>query len=178
MTYRQILALVTGSLLAQAFVQPASADDGERLLRLDHYVSVKSAVPAIAGQTTSIYVREVVRAGTALRGLAPANPLVLFVHGAGTPGAVGFDVAYNDYSWMAYLARAGFDVFAMDMTGYGRSTRPAAMNDPCNLSAEQQVALAPGVEPCSPSYPQQMTTIQSDWHDLGAVVDHLLALRN
>jgi len=69
-------------------------------------------------------------------------------------------------------------VFAMDMTGYGRSTRPAAMNDPCNLSAEHQVALAPGAEPCSPSYPQQMTTIQSDWHDLGAVVDHLLALRN
>jgi len=69
-------------------------------------------------------------------------------------------------------------VFAMDMTGYGRSTRPAAMNDPCNLSAEQQAALAPGVEPCSPSYPQQMTTIQSDWHDLGTVVDHLLALRN
>src|SRR5262249_19214398 len=51
------------------------------------------------------------------------------------------------------------------------------MNDPCNLSAEQQVALAPGAEPCAPSYPQQMTTIQSDWHDLGAVVDHLTALR-
>ena len=76
--------------------------------------------------------------GTALRNRASANPVVLFVHGAGTPGDVGFDVAHQDYSWMAYLARAGFDVFAMDMTGYGRSTRPAAMNDPCNLSAEQQ----------------------------------------
>ena len=39
---------------------------------------------------------------------------------------------------MAYLADAGFDVFSMDTTGYGRSTRPAPMNDPCNLSAEQQ----------------------------------------
>jgi pimeloyl-ACP methyl ester carboxylesterase len=135
-------------------------------------------VPAIAGQTTTIYVREVVRAGTALRNRASATPIVLFVHGAGTPGAVGFDVAHQDYSWMAYLAREGFDVFAMDMTGYGRSTRPAAMNDPCNLSAEQQAALAPGAEPCAPSYPQQMTTIQSDWHDLGTVVDHLLALRS
>ena len=28
---------------------------------------------------------------------------------------------YQDYSWMAYLAHAGFDVFSMDMTGYGRS---------------------------------------------------------
>jgi pimeloyl-ACP methyl ester carboxylesterase len=178
MNCRQILALAIGLLLGQVFAQAALADDGERLLRLDHYVGVKSTVPAIAGQTTAIYVREVVRAGTALRNRASANPVVLFVHGAGTPGAVGFDVAYQDYSWMAYLARAGFDVFAMDMTGYGRSTRPAAMNDPCNLSNEQQIALAPGVEPCAPSYPQQMTTIASDWHDLGAVVDHLLALRN
>jgi len=177
MSCRRIFALVIGSLLTCA-QQLAWADDGDRLLRVDHYVNVKSTVPAIAGQTTAIYVREVVRAGTALRNRTSANPVVLFVHGAGTPGAVGFDVAYQGYSWMAYLARAGFDVFAMDMTGYGRSTRPAAMNDPCNLSAEQQVALAPGVEPCAPSYPQQMTTIQSDWHDLGAVVDHLLALRN
>src|SRR5262245_25160079 len=177
MSCRRILSLVIGSLLTCA-QQLAWADDGDRLLRVDHYVNVKSTVPAIAGQTTAIYVREVVRAGTALRNRTSANPVVLFVHGAGTPGAVGFDVAYQDYSWMASLARAGFDVFAMDMTGYGRSTRPAAMNDPCNLSAEQQVALTPGVEPCAPSYPQQMTTIQSDWHDLGAVVDHLLALRN
>jgi pimeloyl-ACP methyl ester carboxylesterase len=169
--------LLTGTLLAQALVQPAAADDGERLLRLDHYVSVKSTVPAIAGQTTAIYVREVVRAGTALRGRPGANPVMLFVHGAGTPGAVAFDVEHKDYSWMAHLARAGFDVFAMDMTGYGRSTRPAAMNDPCNLSAEQQAQLTPGVEPCAPTYPRNMTTIASDWHDLGAVVDHLLALR-
>ena len=27
--------------------------------------------------------------------------------------------------WMGYLARAGFDTFGMDMTGYGRSVRPA-----------------------------------------------------
>ena len=54
-------------------------------------------------------------------------------------------------------------VFAMDTTGYGRSTRPAAMNDPCNLSAAQQIALAPDshAEPCAPSYGQQMTTMAS-----------------
>ena len=56
--------------------------------------------------------------------------MVLFVHGAGTPAEVAFDVPHQDYSWMAYLAQAGFDVFSMDMTGYGRSTRPPAMNDP------------------------------------------------
>ncbi len=178
MKYRQIFALAMGSLLGHALGQPAAADDGDRVIRLDHYVGVRSKVPAIEGQMATLYVREIVRAGTALRSTASSNRVVLFVHGAGTPGAVAFDVQHHDYSWMEYLARAGFDVFAMDMTGYGRSTRPAAMNDPCNLSSAQQSALAPGAEACAPSYPQQMTTIVSDWHDLGAVVDHLLALRH
>ena len=35
----------------------ARADDGNRLLHLDHYVQVRSAVPSIAGQNTQIYVR-------------------------------------------------------------------------------------------------------------------------
>ena len=82
-----------------------------------------------------------------------------------------FDVPYQDYSWMAFLARAGYDVFAMDMTGYGRSTRPLAMNDPCNLAEDQQKALFDKV--CAPTYGQQMTTLASDWNDIGAVVDYL-----
>jgi pimeloyl-ACP methyl ester carboxylesterase len=174
----QSFVLVLYSLTFVSLPQPSSADDSGRLLRLDHYVGVRSAVPAIAGQMTEIYVREVVRAG-ALRDGASANRVVLFVHGAGTPSEVAFDVQYRDYSWMEYLARGGFDVFGMDNTGYGRSTRPAAMNDPCNLAKEQQVALAPaGPEPCSPSYSSQMTTIASDWNEIGAVVDHLLTLRH
>jgi len=63
---------------------------------------------------------------------------------------VAFDVPYQDYSWMEYLAQAGFDAFAMDTTGYGRSTRPAAMNDPCNLSPAQQLALG-RAGACAPS---------------------------
>ncbi len=100
------------------FLNPLSADDGERLLSVDHYVPVHSTAPAIAGQTSQIYVREVVKAGTALRAIPAADRVVLFVHGAGTPAEVAFDARYKDYSWMAYLAAAGFDVFAMDMTGY------------------------------------------------------------
>lgn len=98
------------------------------LVTTEHYVPVKSIAPSMAGQTSLIYVREVTLAENASR---PAADVVLFVHGAGTPAEVSFDVPYKDYSWMAYLARAGFDVFSMDMTGYGRSTRPPAMNDPC-----------------------------------------------
>jgi len=164
--------------LPLAAIQPALADDGQRLLRLDHYVGVRSTVPAIAGQITAIYVREVVRASS-LRG-APNGRVVLFVHGAGTPAEVAFDEPFQDYSWMAYLANAGFDVFSMDTTGYGRSTRPLAMNDPCNLSREQQALFVPALlpSPCAPSYGQQMTTLASDWNDIGGVVDYLRGSRH
>jgi pimeloyl-ACP methyl ester carboxylesterase len=126
------LLFVNAILLAA----PSFGDDSARLLRVDHYVRVRSTVPSITGQLAQIYVREVVQAGVALRGPA-SNRVALFVHGAGTPAEVSFDVPYQDYSWMAYLAHAGFDAFSMDMTGYGRSTRPAPMNDPCNISREQ-----------------------------------------
>lgn len=160
------------ALLALSFA--CLADDAARLLRVDHYVPVQSAVPAIAGQTAQIYVREVVTGATTARATNP-DRVVLFVHGAGTPGEVAFDTPFEDYSWMAFLARAGYDVFAMDMTGYGRSTRPLAMNDRCNLSAEQQQALFG--KTCPPTYQKTMTTIASDWADIGAVVDHLRTLR-
>ena len=156
------------AVLLFAFGLTCFGDDSGRILRLDHYVRVKSTVPSIAGQTTQIYVREVARA-------RHGKEVVLFVHGAGTPAEVAFDVPYQDYSWMAYLAKAGYDVFSMDMTGYGRSTRPLAMNDPCNMAADQQKAVF-GVT-CAPSYGRQMTTIASDWNDIGAVVDYLRGLR-
>src|SRR3954469_7652702 len=119
-------------VLAAIVIATASAvaDDAERVLTMDHFVRVSSTVPAIAGQPAQIYVRERVKAGAALRGGAAADRVVLFVHGAGTPAEVSFDVPYQDYSWMAYLATAGFDVFAMDTTGYGRSTRPRAWRCP------------------------------------------------
>ena len=179
---RQVLVLATAfALSAGGFgLSSARADDGIRLLRLDHYVSVRSAVPAIAGQNAQIYVREVVEAATVLRGGPAQDRVAFFIHGAGTPAEVSFDVPYRDYSWMAYLAHAGFDVFSMDMAGYGRSARPVAMNDPCNLTRAQQAAYVPALIPalCDPSYSHQMTTLSSDWQDIDAVVNHVRALRH
>jgi pimeloyl-ACP methyl ester carboxylesterase len=154
-------------------------DDGDRLLTIDHYLRVKSTVPAIAGQQAQLYVRERVVAGSALRGSISPERVVLFVHGAGTPAEVAFDLPYQDYSWMGYLARAGFDVFSVDMTGYGRSTRPAPMNDLCNLAKDRQAEWIPTLlkAPCAPTYPQAMTTIASDWDDVNAAVDYIRALR-
>ena len=173
--FRAIGVLSIGFALATGIALSAGGDDGQRLLSIDHYVSVTSTVPAIAGQKAQLYVRERVLAGAALREAPASDRVVLFVHGAGTPAEVAFDVPYQDYSWMAYLARAGFDVFAMDTTGYGRSTRPAPMNDPCNLAKDRQAPYVKAA--CAPSYPHQLTTIASDWDDIGAVVDHIRALR-
>src|SRR6188474_1591655 len=153
---RAIGALSVGLALATGIGLSAGGDDGQRLLTIDHYVSITSTVPAIAGQKAQLYVRERVLAGAALREALVSDRVVLFVHGAGTPAEVAFDVPYQDYSWMAYLARAGFDVFAMDTTGYGRSTRPAPMNDPCNLPAARQAGFV--ASPCPPSYPHALTT--------------------
>jgi pimeloyl-ACP methyl ester carboxylesterase len=171
------LLLSTG--VAVTFALTAAAlrgDDGQRLLTIDHYVQTTSTAPAIAGQTAQVYVRERVQAGAALRPSSAGDRVVLFVHGAGTPSEVSFDVAYQDYSWMAYLASAGFDVFGMDMTGYGRSTRPAAMNDPCNLAKDRQAGFASA--PCPAAVQHSLTTIASDWDDINAVVDYLRALRH
>jgi pimeloyl-ACP methyl ester carboxylesterase len=171
---------VAGSLVGLAVLAVSvSVSGNDEPLSIDHYVTVRSIVPSIEGQTTQVYVRERALASTVLRGSPAADRVVLFVHGAGTPAEVAFDVPYQDYSWMAYLASAGFDVFAMDMTGYGRSTRPSAMNDPCNLSAAQQARFVPLLltAPCPPVIARQLTTIASDWHDIGAVVDYIRARR-
>ena len=167
-------------LMIFASVGSSYAEDSSHLLTVDHYVRVKSSVPAATGQMAQIYVRERTKPATALRTPNLADRVVLFVHGAGTPAEVTFDVPHQDYSWMAYLANAGFDVFSMDTEGYGRSTRPFPMNDPCNLSTEQQKLFVPTLIPavCSPSYPHQLTTIESDWNDIDAVVDYVRALRH
>ena len=121
-----------------------------------------------------LYVRE--RVSAAMPGRIAGDTVVLFVHGAGTPGSASFDVPYQDYSWMAFLAAAGYDAFAVDLTGYGRSTRPPAMNDPANLSADQRKAV--GVpEAKARTYPGAMPTIDSDWDDIGAVVAYIRKLR-
>jgi pimeloyl-ACP methyl ester carboxylesterase len=169
------LRIPTFAVLSLLVASPVVSDDSARLLTLDHFVNVKSTVPSIAGQSVAIYAREKVMAGALARPVA-ADRLVVFVHGAGTPAEVAFDVPHQDFSWMAYLARAGYDVFAMDTTGYGRSVRPAAMNEPCNLAKDRQAAFTKG--PCTPSHPKQLTTIQSDWDDIGAVVDYVRALRH
>jgi pimeloyl-ACP methyl ester carboxylesterase len=164
-------------IATNAGAQSPSADDGQAIVSIDHYVTQVSAVPSIEGQHTQLYLRERVRPATIVRGGDLEGSVALFVHGAGTPAEVAFDVPYEDYSWMAYLAGSGFDVFSVDMTGYGRSTRPSIMNDPCNLSEAAQLGIGVARAPCSPSQVGAATTIESDWADIDRAVDYIRELR-
>jgi pimeloyl-ACP methyl ester carboxylesterase len=55
---------------------------------------------------------------------------VLFVHGSTYPAHTGFDIPLDGLSWMQYIAARGYDTYCLDVRGYGRSTRPAAMSEP------------------------------------------------
>jgi pimeloyl-ACP methyl ester carboxylesterase len=59
-----------------------------------------------------------------------AEKILLFVHGATYPSETAFDLPLNGLSWMDYVARGGYDVYLVDVRGYGKSTRPAEMDAP------------------------------------------------
>jgi pimeloyl-ACP methyl ester carboxylesterase len=149
-----------------------TASDGLRTI--DHQVPHISTVPANKDAQVQIFVREKVLAAEA----ATPRPVVLMVHGGISPSTLAFDVEHGTYSWMAYLARAGFDVFAMDMTGYGRSAHPK-MDDPCNVGPAQQKTLMPQTlkEACKPSYPYQLVSRQSEHDELDRVIEYIRKLR-
>ncbi len=151
----------------------SETDEREHILTIDHLVPHISTAHANEGEHIELFVRERVRHGH--RG---HRPTVLMIQGANLPSVSIFDLQFQDYSWMAFLAKAGFDVFAMDLQGYGSSPRPR-MDDPCNTRADQQYLLIPNPlpGPCPPSYPFKMA-IQSDWDEIDTVVDYVRSLRD
>src|SRR5215472_10691688 len=74
-----------------------------------------------------LFVREL-RSGSGVGG----GKSILLVHGARVPGLASFDLPVPGGSFAADLAQLGFDVYVMDVRGYGRSTRPKEMDDPPN----------------------------------------------
>lgn len=60
-------------------------------------------------------------------GSAAGKDVIVLAHGSATAGQESFDLHVKgkpSYSLMDSLARAGFDVFALDTRGFGRSTHP------------------------------------------------------
>ena len=59
-----------------------------------------------------------------------ADRILLYVHGATYPAETAFDLRLDGLSWMDYIAAHGWDVYLVDLRGYGQSTRPPAMDVP------------------------------------------------
>ena len=87
---------------AQVAVSPAENTD---ILMNEHFVPVVSRVSSMAGSVSQIYLRERVR--DSVQNEDDLNDkIVIFIHGAGTPAEVAFDVSVAGFSWMEYLAGA------------------------------------------------------------------------
>lgn len=150
---------------------------------IDRFVEHVSTVPAIAGQVMRQFVRE--RISSALAdasgGRVAEGRVVLMVHGGFWPSSVAFDCPHPGMSWMEALARAGYDVFTLDMTGHGRSAL-ALQADPMNLSPEDRARLPAGIiaaaDMAAPApYPHRLVSTETETADLDAVVEFIRALR-
>jgi pimeloyl-ACP methyl ester carboxylesterase len=84
---------------------------------------------------------------------------VLYVHGATYPASTAFDLKLDGMSWMDYIATRGYDVYLLDLRGYGNSTRPKEMSEDPNAN---------------PPIVRGDTAVK----DIGTVVDFILARRN
>lgn len=169
---------VTLGIVALVTSGAAPADE---FVSIDRFVPHVSTVPANEGERVGLFVREKLSLASADRlegGSAAEGRVVLFVHGVSVPSIPDFDLDYKDYSWMEYLAEAGFDTFAMDQTGYGHSPQPM-MADPCNMNLNDQSVLAanPISRGCTRSYERTLTSSQTDWDEIDTVVDFIRELR-
>src|ERR1700753_2442844 len=88
-----------------------------------------------------------------------SDRILLFVHGATYPAETAFDLPIEGVSMMDLIAQRGFDVYLVDVRGYGRSTRPPEMSQP-------------------PEANKPIVSTQVAAHDLGVAVDYILKKRN
>jgi pimeloyl-ACP methyl ester carboxylesterase len=151
---------------------------GDEIVTIDSFVAHTSTVPANQGKTVGLFLRERALASTLAGATRPKPHVVLMVHGGFGPSTVAYDLRYRDYSFMAVLARAGYDVFTFSHTGYGPSPRPL-MDDPSNVDAEFQPLLVPHVlkELSAPRYPWKLVSSRTEWDELETIVAHIRKLR-
>ncbi len=116
-----VLGFISGCVfLAVADTFLLAAQPTKPLVSEDYFV--KASDPGI-----QIFVRN-----KHLKGVKnfASDKIVLFVHGSTYPAETAFDLPLDGFSWMDYIAQRGFDVYLLDLRGYGRSTRPPEMDQP------------------------------------------------
>lgn len=134
-------------LIVAAMLMPAAAQSGK--LATESY-RIASADPGI-----ELYLRNKHPAGVES---FPAEKILLFVHGATYPAETAFDLPLAGRSMMEMIAERGWDVWLVDIRGYGGSTRPPEMDQP--PEAGKPIADTPTAA-----------------KDVSAAVDHILKKR-
>jgi pimeloyl-ACP methyl ester carboxylesterase len=114
-----------------------------------------TTIPAADDPSIHLYLRNKHPVGTAQ---FSGDKILLFVHGATYPAETAFDLPLNGLSMMDFIAQHGWDVWLVDVRGYGGSTRPPAMD-------------APPAD--NPPFADTPTAAR----DVGAAVDHILRKR-
>ncbi len=115
-----------GLIIAMALVFAASATAYAQDVKI-----VGEDILVSHGAGTQIFVRNRRPEGVqAFR----SDRIAIMMHGATYPGTA-FDLPLGGRSWMDYMAARGFDVYTLDLPGYGRSTRPAAMDAPADQNS-------------------------------------------
>ena len=143
-----IAKFVLASLISLAV---ASAAPAQNAPLVTEEIMLKSPDPGI-----EIFVRNK-RPGS-MTAFRPERT-VLFVHGATYPAHAAFDLKLDGQSWMDYIASRGYDVYLLDIRGYGKSTRPKEMAE----DAKNNPPIVRG---------------ETAVKDIGTVVDFILARRN
>ena len=145
---RKLLHAVSAFMTLALVSGPAPAQTSGKIIVEEFMVAAKDA-------GIQIYVRTKHPEGMSQ---FSADRTVVFVHGATYPAETAFDLQLGGQSWMDYIASRGFDVYLLDVRGYGRSTRPKEMDQPAGANA-----------PISDT-----ATARAD---VGTVVDHVLQRR-
>src|SRR5262245_7441569 len=119
---RQIITLLAAAALAAfAAISSGVADDQTPKLVTEHFI-IDAADTGV-----KLYVRNKrPEEMTQFR----SEKTLLYVHGATQPSEATFDLQLEGVSWMDYIARRGWDVYLVDVRGYGGSTRPPEMDQP------------------------------------------------
>jgi pimeloyl-ACP methyl ester carboxylesterase len=80
-----------------------------------------------------------------------SDRILLYVHGASYPAETMFDLPLDGVSMMEWIAQRGWDVWLVDVRGYGGSTRPPEMNRPAQEN-QPIVDTATAAQRCGISY--------------------------
>jgi pimeloyl-ACP methyl ester carboxylesterase len=122
---RILLIVLAGALLAACSAMNPNPPAPPQLAMEEFMVPASD--PGI-----QLYVRNKHEAG---RSNYSGDKMLLFVHGSTYPAETAFDLQLNGLSWMDYIAQHGYDVYLVDVRGYGRSTRPSQMDQPPESNA-------------------------------------------